>query len=63
MLDEIMQTINEEYKLCWKHPNNEQFHWAQQVESLGGHHGLGDLNKPCEPLAPGKECPACGRRF
>jgi hypothetical protein len=59
-----MNTVNEEYTQCWKHPDNEMYHWAKDMERLGSlGHGLGDLSKPCEPQLPGEQCPACGRWF
>jgi hypothetical protein len=63
MLDEIMQNIQDDYKECWKHPDNEMYHWALDMEQHHAQHGLGDLSKPCEPQLPGEQCPACGRCF
>lgn len=46
---------------CWKSIEHEMMSWAREVESQGGHHGLGNLNEPCK-LKVGQECPACGKR-
>ena len=65
MLDEIMQTLNEEYKKCWKHPEHPMRAWALEWEQCKNNrgHGLGDLNKPCEPPSDSEYCSCCDRRF
>jgi hypothetical protein len=61
-----LQTLIQQFdiKLCWKHPENDMFLWAQEYEQhLGpGRSGLGDLTQPCEPR-PGETCLACGRQW
>ena len=46
---------------CWKTPGHEMLDWAREweLEKQNDGHGLGDLNKPCQPK-PGETCPACG---